>query len=50
MGFSNGEASARRRDIQGRLPILLWGDIVEGETPVLRRALAGDPAHECMYA
>lgn len=50
MDFGSGEAPARRRDLQGRLPILLWGDIVEGETPVLRRALAGDPAHECMYA
>lgn len=33
-----------------RLPILLWGDLVKGARPVLRRALAGDRAHECMYA
>lgn len=33
-----------------RLPILLWGDLVRGEGPVLRRALAGFRAHECMYA
>lgn len=33
-----------------RLPILLWGDLREGESPVLRRALAGFRAHECMYA
>jgi hypothetical protein len=33
-----------------RLPILLWGDLVQGRKPVLRRALAGFRAHECMYA
>ena len=33
-----------------RLPILLWGDLVRGSEPVLRRALAGFRAHECMYA
>ncbi len=33
-----------------RLPILLWGDLVRGSKPVLRRALAGFRAHECMYA
>ena len=33
-----------------RLPILLWGDLVEDGAPVLRRALAGYRAHECMYA
>ncbi|MBM3815336.1 MAG: hypothetical protein FJW20_27305, partial [Acidimicrobiia bacterium] len=33
-----------------RFPILLWGDLVEGRRPVLRRALAGFRAHECMYA
>jgi hypothetical protein len=33
-----------------RLPILLWGDLVKGASPVLRRALAGSRAHECMYA
>lgn len=33
-----------------RFPILLWGDLVEGGQPVLRRALAGFRAHECMYA
>ena len=33
-----------------RLPVLLWGDIVKGKPPVLRRALAGERAHECMYA
>jgi hypothetical protein len=30
--------------------MLLWGDLVEGGRPVLRRALAGFRAHECMYA
>lgn len=33
-----------------RFPMLLWGDLVKGSKPVLRRALAGDEAHECMYA
>jgi hypothetical protein len=33
-----------------RFPILLWGDLVRGDPPVLRRALAGFRAHECMYA
>lgn len=33
-----------------RLPILLWGDIVRDSQPVLRRAVAGENAHECMYA
>ena len=33
-----------------RLPILLWGDLMRGGRPVLRRALAGRNAHECMYA
>jgi len=33
-----------------RFPILLWGDLVNGRRPVLRRALAGFRAHECMYA
>lgn len=33
-----------------RLPILLWGDIVRDSQPVLRRAVAGQNAHECMYA
>lgn len=33
-----------------RLPILLWGDVVKGGKPVLRRTLAGERAHECMYA
>ena len=33
-----------------RFPILLWGDLVKGCRPVLRRALAGSRAHECMYA
>jgi hypothetical protein len=35
---------------KNRVPLLLWGDLVRGEAPVLRRALAGDQAHECMYA
>ena len=33
-----------------RFPILLWGDLVEDSSPILRRALAGFRAHECMYA
>ncbi len=33
-----------------RLPVLLWGDLVKGDAPILRRALAGERAHECMYA
>lgn len=33
-----------------RFPFLMWGDLVEGRRPVLRRALAGFRAHECMYA
>jgi hypothetical protein len=33
-----------------RFPILLWGDLIEGGRPVLRRPLAGFRAHECMYA
>ena len=33
-----------------RLPVLLWGDIVKDGAPVLRRALAGTDAHDCMYA
>lgn len=33
-----------------RFPFLMWGDLVEGREPVLRRALAGYRAHECMYA
>lgn len=33
-----------------RMPVLLWGDLREGASPVLRRALAGYRAHECMYA
>ena len=35
---------------KARFPILLWGDLVKGGRPVLRRALAGFRAHECMYA
>lgn len=33
-----------------RFPFMMWGDLVEGRRPVLRRALAGFRAHECMYA
>jgi len=33
-----------------RVPLLLWGDLIRGGQPVLRRALAGPDAHECMYA
>jgi hypothetical protein len=33
-----------------RFPFLMWGDLVEARRPVLRRALAGYRAHECMYA
>ena len=36
--------------VSNRLPILLWGDLVRGRKPILRRALAGARAHECMYA
>ena len=33
-----------------RIPILLWGDLVKHGKPVLRRALAGNDAHEAMYS
>ena len=33
-----------------RLPLLLWGDVLAGRPSILRRALAGSDAHECMYA
>lgn len=35
---------------QARLPILLWGDMRHNKSPVLRRAVAGWRAHECMYS
>lgn len=37
-------------DNQERLPILLWGDMRHKGSPVLRRAVAGWRAHECMYS
>lgn len=32
-----------------RIPILLWGDLVRGSKPVLRRVLIGSEAHDAMY-
>ncbi|PCJ50624.1 MAG: hypothetical protein COA74_02295 [Gammaproteobacteria bacterium] len=33
-----------------RIPILIWGDLQLGKKAVIRRSLAGNRAHECMYA
>ena len=33
-----------------RVPVLLWGDIIKGKSPITRRTLVGERAHECMYA
>ena len=35
---------------QGRFPINIWGDVLlDGSPPAIRRVLAGQDAHECMY-
>lgn len=36
--------------MKNRVPILVWGDLVNMAKPVVRRTLVGQRAHECMYA
>ena len=35
---------------KSRTPMMVWGDLVEYQKPIVRRTLVGDNAHECMYA